>query len=692
MTCCFVVCRFAVFVFPSHVFSPHVLTCHFYNFCLSIIYHFKGVVGGFPFSIFQWSQNCGYGGFLSCMANIENIVQQEIVASARSLDKPKQFWEQGWFGKIFGQSSQNNPVIEALTKRPRLERLAPEGEEEYVPASTVSKPVDYVRQRLVLARLIKTDDVVRHGALRKLREIVIQDLAFTGLGRSLRNHSNKLSNESILQTTFENVFTNKSTGTLAKRAGHLWELQMWCHELGVESIFHLGESDLYQFLSDVKASGRGATVGKQMLQALNFLFHMADADKQQLAGLMTTRVKGVADSMMANKPQLKQAVPLTTDIVYSLEALMFRLEEPHHTVICGHLLFCIYSCARFGDTVLLSDLQLDNSGDLWLIESFSKKYKMGVSEKKSRFLPLVALGRGLFRGGPWARKWFDARAAMRLTGEVTMPAWSESKQWWVNRPMATGEAVTFLREFISMCGFGDSASLYTCHSAKVTILSWAAKSNMMDFEARRLLGHHLPQGAASVLTYSRDEMVRLQHAVYKILQTIVQGDFDPDLSRVARLRQMVGNDSFPEELIPPGEDETFDESDLEDSDLDEEEIKQVQSCECMPPEPELEVQKKGFMIHSISSILHVVAHDGKLLCGRTIGAKYIGVPESVPINTLPFCQQCENARLDRLQTHDESLPSPSSAATPEADDPDLLWAGSPFGSEVSGLEPWQEIE
>ena len=164
------------------------------------------------------------------------------------------------------------------------------------------------------------------------------------------------------------------------------------------SIFHLQESEPYQFLCNLKSSGRGATVGKQVLQSINFIFHMADADKQQLAGLMTTRVKGVADSMMASKPQLKQATPLTTDIVFGLENLMFRLREVHHAVICGHLLFCIYRCARFGDTVFLSDLEINNDGDLWLIESFSKKYKMGISEKQSRFLPLVALGRGLFNG------------------------------------------------------------------------------------------------------------------------------------------------------------------------------------------------------------------------------------------------------------------------------------------------------
>ena len=117
---------------------------------------------------------------------------------------------------------------------------------------------------------------------------------------------------------------------------------------------------------------------------------------------------------------------------------------------------------------------------------------------------------------------------------------------------------------------------------------------------------------------------------------------------------MATNDSFPEELLPEGEDETYEETDLEESDLDEEEIKHVQSCENMHLVFDAADRKKDFMIHSVSSIMHVVACDGKFLCGRAIGTKHIEIPGGVQINTLPFCQQCENSRLDRLQIHEES--------------------------------------
>ena len=250
----------------------------------------------------------------------------------------------------------------------------------------------------------------------------------------------------------------------------------------MHSIFALNESLLHGYIEHLKQSGRGATVGKQTLQAVTFLFHTVDADKSLLSSLMTNRVKSAADSLMALKQPLKQALPLKSDIVYALEVLIFRLSE-HLKVILGHILFCVYSCSRFGDSVELTDLTISYSGHYSLVEAYTKKYKMGNSEKKRQFLPLVALGRGLYHQKAWASEWFSARAL----GEArfALPAWSEASSQWVHsRPMATGEAATFLREFITMAGYGHCAFDFSCHSCKATILSWMAKSNLMDFESR----------------------------------------------------------------------------------------------------------------------------------------------------------------------------------------------------------------
>ena len=108
-------------------------------------------------------------------------------------------WEIGWFKQILATGS--NETVEKLAKKTGLEALKPIRHDEYVaPASAVetAKPISFVKQRLLLARLIKTEDTIRHGALRKLRHIILQDLDQCGLGKTLKHHAGKFSQESTL--------------------------------------------------------------------------------------------------------------------------------------------------------------------------------------------------------------------------------------------------------------------------------------------------------------------------------------------------------------------------------------------------------------------------------------------------------------------------------------------------------------
>ena len=611
------------------------------------------------------------------MAGLNWIVQDQIFSASRENALPKQIWEQGWYKQVF--SNNDNSAVENLTKKPRLGALKPIGQDEYVAPSAsheIPKPVNFVKQRLLLARLIQTEDVVRHGALRKLRHIILQDVDQCGLGKCLKEHAGNFSEESQLHSTFNSVFINKATSTLVKRANLLWQFQTWCFEHGILSVFHANEADLCHYLEGMRDAGRGATAGKQFLQSMTFLYHMTDANKYVLSDIMSMRVRGIADGMQSLKAPLKQAIPFTTDIVYNLEALMYRLEEDHLKVICGHILFCTYSCARFGDTVYLDSLVLSATTNFWLVEAMSKRYKMGNAEKKRLFLPLVALGKGLY-AKPWAAPWMEARKAMDLEKSITMPAWSESFQKWIDRPMSTGEAITFLREFIGLSGMSGVAAQYTCHSAKATVLSWMAKSNQMDFNSRRLLGHHMAADASSTLTYSRDEMVRLQAQVHSVLQLIKNAEFDPDLSRIDRLRQLIGVDDFAEDLIPEGEDEQYDQSDLDESDIEASEVEEVQRWEEIDDDMDFESQP-GFVMHATSSIVHVIAADGRLMCGRSVGSAHLTVPKSVVLSSMPFCSQCERAKLDRLTGPSATLSSHNEEGESERAEEDVECQASDF--------------
>lgn len=214
-----------------------------------------------------------------------------------------------------------------------------------------------------------------------------------------------------------------------------------------------------------------------------------------------------------------------------------------------------------------------------------------------------------------------------------MPAWSDSSHSWLERPMSTGEAIAFVRELIGLTSLYQESQKYSCHSAKATVLSWMAKSNQMDFNSRRLLGHHMAADASSTLTYSRDEMIRLQAEVH----LIKNAEFGPDLSRVERLKQLIGVDVFADDLIPEGEDEQY----------DIEMAQRREEFEWVADDAEVH---DGFVMNRVSSIVHAIAADGRLMCGRTVGPAYCGIPKTTVLSCLQFCKHCEKSKLERLLT------------------------------------------
>ena len=93
-------------------------------------------------------------------------------------------------------------------------------------------------------------------------------------------------------------------------------------------------------------------------------------------------------------------MPPSADAVYILESLMFSSEQNHLKVILGHVIFCVYSSSRFGDTVVLGDVILTSKGEMFVVETASKRYKNGAREREQKFLSLIALGFGLYTAAP----------------------------------------------------------------------------------------------------------------------------------------------------------------------------------------------------------------------------------------------------------------------------------------------------
>jgi len=150
------------------------------------------------------------------------------------------------------------------------------------------------------------------------------------------------------------------------------------------------------------------------------------------------------------------------------------------------------------------------------------------------------------------------------------------------------------------------------------------------------------------------------------------------LSRIDRLRQLIGVDDFAEDLIPEGEDEQYDQSDLDESDIEPSEVEEVQRCEEIDDDDmDFEIQP-GFVMHATSSIVHVIAADGRLMCGRSVGSAHLTVPKSVVLSSMPFCSQCERAKLDRLTGPSATLSSHNEEGESERAEEDVECQASDF--------------
>ena len=70
-------------------------------------------------------------------------------------------------------------------------------------------------------------------------------------------------------------------------------------------------------------------------------------------------------------------------------------------------------------------------------------------------------------------------------------------------PLQYGVALNWLRKFFVSVGFGsDTASVYTLHSAKATVLSWMNQL-LLSPSLRAMQGHHKVD---SVTLYGRDDV------------------------------------------------------------------------------------------------------------------------------------------------------------------------------------------
>ena len=557
--------------------------------------------------------------------------------------KPKMPWETAAFANPF----------QPKFKKPRFE-VPQIGFREALSAPTVSPAAgnmeqsssfSFARQRLRMAGLIKTEDQLRWEALRKIKVVVLLNPMASSIGETMATQAMTLREDSDFVTSFTNCFAGKATGTLVKRSYSLWRFSQWCADNGVWDPLQSSESVLYSYMCFLQKNA-APTSGVDFLQTWRFMHYVLGLKKYPLEVVISSRTKGLADAMHAEKRKLKQAEPLQARMILALEKIVLKGPYVHWRVIAGQFLLCIGASARFSDSIYLDSLVHSHENGLHLLEADASKYKTTTNrERKSRLLPICSLGQFL-ASEPWAPKWIELRLAQGLATSPSLPAWSEISGGWLSRRMTTAEAYTYLHEFLRGSGFSheDLVGIGT-HSMKSTLLSWCSKGHYMELPDRRLMGHHLDPGSNSAVTYSRDEIARLQVVVHQMFRDVRSGVFRPDDTRVQRLAATINLQSDEEDNDSPDDDSTSERSDTE-SDCDEGQDRRVAMS--------LEPQRIPFddlaldavpdsKIHISSGVLHLNGSFGLFKCGRKITRNYEDVSNNALATDIPVCIQCSKA-------------------------------------------------
>ena len=373
-------------------------------------------------------------------------------------------------------------------------------------------------------------DQLREKALKRMLLIVQCNPEASGIGRTMLREIALLKTDAALIALMKDFFAKKSTATLNKRAGSILRYIHWCHKRSVVA-FPLEEARSYEYCKDIEASdAKSASTVASFRQAVGFMKFAMEVDGCQ-STLGSTRIAGVSHNMLLTKAPLQQRKPYTTRQIWLLEAICCKGGHVADRILAGHILFCVYARARWGDhqsiEQLLWDLAPDGSG---FVQGNTRNAKTSVTAaQRTRFLPLTAPLRHL---GPreWWQAWRHDREAENLEvgpGIPFLPA-PDAKGGWSNRALTTGEAGSWSRELLR--AMGNDAEGTGAHSCKVCLLSWMAKYGAEE-SVRLMLGYHVGSSKDTMLHYSRDALSGPLRALNQMLSDVIKGKFSPDSTR-----------------------------------------------------------------------------------------------------------------------------------------------------------------
>ncbi len=371
------------------------------------------------------------------------IVEERVLKRKVAFQLP---WERKPFAGIFGASKSESVVVD----------LPEVGLKDTLLAQPVQAPLQrdnvphFVAKRIRMTAIIASEDQLRWRAMQKFRKLVLADPLCSELGKSLLDVAGRLMEDKQISQTFEDAFSGKSTATMVRRAGSLNRYSDWVIGSGYGNPLAFPEPLLYKYMVALREKQAAPTVADSFLRAVVFTYHCCGLRHLSLDSILSARVKGAAEAQFTMKRPLRQAIPLTVDMVAALEYRACESPEEYETLVAGHLCLCIYASCRFSDATRITEVDVSIYAGVCLVETQTIHHKTATNkERKTTFLPLMALGIGV-TGVCWADGWVEARKfwLRNCKKGLAIPARSEVTGNLLERNLTSGEGVLYLKQFL----------------------------------------------------------------------------------------------------------------------------------------------------------------------------------------------------------------------------------------------------
>eukprot|EP00435_Cladocopium_sp_Y103_P001622 s4577_g1.t1 len=383
---------------------------------------------------------------------------------------------------------------------------------------------------------VASEDRRLNLALQCWKVIVLDSTSNTDLGAILMRCIELGKSEDYIWQVVHDAFSSKATATLRARASSLLAFGRWKRSMCVgssEGIFPISEEMAYEYLCELRANKAAPSKGRRFVESLGFAKGLIGAKVN--AVLESSRVRGAADGS-GSRPVKKES-PLTVDQLLILERITI-FGQGQDAIFAGYICFLTHCRLRWSDgqhCIQEPSLDINPETGVGFLEAALYHHKTARKKRSNvmRLLPVASVIPGL-SGLNWAEHWLYKRSQMNMRGSMRQPMMPApiTGDKWTCQPLTSSEANPWLRELLGPWTQAPITEIST-HSAKATLLSWLAKSNV-DINLRRLAGYHVKPGDKSALEYSRDAAAPVLRQIEAVFISIRAEFFRPDRPRSSR--------------------------------------------------------------------------------------------------------------------------------------------------------------